>query len=79
MKEVKLCCSRFVQNGRIDYLKYLNPAAKKENFTVIQLPQTIDYIHNDASIEDDKAVNEMPTDRFVFSTRQKDSYEYVKV
>ena len=58
----------------------LTAAGNTKNFTVIQLPQSIDYHEGGKSLrEDDAYMKKVEPGSFVLMTRQRDSYDFAKV
>ena len=80
MSVVMKIVRRFVHKQRLEYLKDLTQAGNTKNFTVIQLPQSIDYHEGEKSLkEDDAYMMKIDPGSFVLMTRQRDSYDFAKV
>eukprot|EP00210_Caulerpa_lentillifera_P007438 g7108.t1 len=73
---------RPIQGYRMKVLRELGDAYSAEiaPFKVIQLPQSIVYIHNDQTLidQDDSIINSLPDGMFTLFTRQNESFEWAK-
>jgi len=71
---------RSVQKYRLGVLERLGKAYKGENatFKVIQLPQSIAYIHGKEALvrKDDAIIDSLPSGMFTLFTRQDDSFQW---